>query len=112
MSISVPWGARVPGRPARRWLARARAAARRGRGAVAVAAFGGSGDRDAEWVTVYVASGVEQAHIIRAALLAEDIPAIVARQELPNLYGSALVWGVEVRVPRLLADRAAQVIEG
>jgi len=74
----------------------------------AQARFGG-GDEPTEWVPVYWAPAVEQAHVIRGVLEAEDIPAVV-KSESVSAYGSAVLGGAQVLVPRALEDRALHVL--
>lgn len=77
----------------------------------AQALFGGN-DREGEWVTVYVASTVEEGHVVRGALMAEDIPAVLGSHSLASLLGGSATLGVPVRVPRALEDRARHVLGG
>lgn len=77
-------------------------------GTVANARFGGD-DRDAEWVTVYSAGAFEEAHVVKGRLEAADIPVLLRYSALSRIYGSAVGYGgVEVRVPRVLEERARQ----
>jgi hypothetical protein len=76
---------------------------------VADTRFGGDDDDDrAPWVTVYWANGYEEAHIVRGALEAEGIPAMLRAESA--VYGSTALGGVKVQVPRALEDRARQVL--
>lgn len=72
------------------------------------ARFGGDDDEPAEWVTVYWAAGFEEAHVVRGALQAQDVPALL-RAESP-IYGSSALVGVRVQVPRALEERAREVL--
>lgn len=85
-----------------------RSRARRGGEAVTDARFGGRKDEPTEWVTVYWASGLEEAHVVRGRLLSEDIPVLLKTEAA--VFGIAGVVGVQVRVPRPLEDRALEVI--
>lgn len=77
----------------------------------AQATFGGE-DREGEWVTVYIAFGPEEAHIVRQSLQLHDIPAIMRMDGLDTVVGTTLGRGVRVLVPRALEDRARSVLEG
>ncbi len=121
MSISLPWPWRLPGRRVRTGTAGAEegspsreTAGQKASGAQSVtqARFGGRDDEPTEWVTVYLASGLEEAHIVKGALEAQDIPVLVRNQALSRLVGSAAAWGVEVQVPRVLEDRARELLLG
>ena len=78
---------------------------------VTQARFGGDDDRSGEWVTVFVAGTIEEAHVIRGALEAEGIPVLLRNQALSRLYGPAAMWGVDVRVPAPLETRARELID-
>jgi hypothetical protein len=77
----------------------------------AQAAFGG-GDQEGEWVTVYIAFGPEEAHIVRQSLMVRDIPAIMRVDGLDTVVGTTLGRGVRVLVPRALEDRAREILQG
>jgi hypothetical protein len=96
----LPWGRqglRPPG-----WLERLR------RWVGAQATFGGGEDEPDPWVTVYWATGYEEAYIVRGALEAEGIPALLSAESA--VYGSTALAGVKVRVPLPLEDRAREVL--
>jgi hypothetical protein len=112
ISIPLPWGL-GPRRLgwSRPWLVGRRRHRAQAAGTATQVGFGGGDDQPAEWVTIYVARGLEEAYVVSGRLQAEDIPAIVANQALTHLYGAAAVWGVEVRVPVDLEERARAVLE-
>jgi hypothetical protein len=101
MSISLhwPWRRAAPTEP--RDLARD----------VAHTAFGGGDDEPAPWVTVYNAATLEEAHVVKGALAAEDIPALLRYESVGRLYGTLTLGGVDVQVPRSLEDRAHAVLD-
>jgi hypothetical protein len=78
--------------------------------AVADAAFGGD-DQPTEWVTVYWAGGLEEAHVVQGHLEQEDIPSILPN-ESGGALGSGALTGVWVQVPRTLEDRAREILNG
>lgn len=101
MSLSLHWpwrraGAAKPRDPA---------------GDVADTAFGGRDDEPAEWVTVYNAATLEEAYIVKGALAAADIPALLRYEAVGRLYGTLTLGGVDLRVPRTLEERARAVLD-
>lgn len=74
----------------------------------AQARFGGD-DEPTEWVPVYWASAIEEAHIVRGVLEAEDIPAVL-KHESRVAFGSAAVGGAQVLVPKPLEERALEIL--
>ncbi len=84
-----------------------------GDAAVPDARFGGRDDEPAEWVSVYVAATLEQAHVIKGALEAADVPAVLRYESLGMVVAAALtIRGVDVLVPRALEDHARAVLGG
>ena|GEM_PF-6911282 len=75
----------------------------------ALARFGG-GDGPGEIVTVYVARTIEEAWVVRGRLAAHDVPSVLVDNMLSSVYGSALLGGVDVRVPAALAERAETIL--
>lgn len=93
---------RVARRRVRAAAANARTAAR--------ALFGG-GDDAGELVTVYTANTPEEAWIVRGRLVANGVPAIVARASGGSVWGEGVLGvGVPVKVPRAMAERAEAVL--
>ncbi len=86
-----------------------RVARRSGNKEATRARFGGGG-REGDWTTVYSCDTIEEAHVVRGALEAEGIPAIVANQAMSHLIGASSMWAVEVRVPTRLEEKAREVI--
>jgi hypothetical protein len=79
--------------------------------AQAAARFGGGG-REGEYETVYTARSEPEAHVVRGRLEVEGIPAVVKTQLSDTLWAPAWpLHGIEVRVPRTLADRARTVLD-
>lgn len=78
----------------------------------AQARFGGGGNDPAEWVTVYVANALEEAHVVKGALEVEDIPVLLRYDSFGVVYGLTLGRGVQVMVPRVVEDRARAVLAG
>jgi hypothetical protein len=74
------------------------------------ARFGGGDDEPAAWVTVYNAANLEEAHIVKGALEAADIPAVLRYESVSRLYATITLGGVDVQVPRTLADRARELV--
>lgn len=72
----------------------------------------GRDDGEPEWVDVYWAHTIEEAHIVRGSLEAADIPAAIQSRESSMVYGSTALLGVGVFVPRALEDQARAVLEG
>lgn len=66
-----------------------------------------------EWVTVGQFTTGPEAHILRARLESEDIPAIVADEHLvtANWFLSNAVGGVRVRVPGRFAKQAYDIVK-
>jgi hypothetical protein len=67
-----------------------------------------------EFTTVYVASSLPEAEIIRGRLSCEDIPAILRYEAAGIIYGLTIdgLGQVEVRVPSHLAELAREVLAG
>jgi hypothetical protein len=81
------------------------------RKARALARFGGGGS-EAPYVTVYVASSLPEAHVVAGRLESEDIPTFVRHQLSDQLWAPAMpLHGIEVQVPRALAERALALID-
>lgn len=78
--------------------------------AMTQARFGG-GDEPTEWVTVYNAASFEEAHIVKGALEAMDVPAVLRYEAVGRLYGTLTLGGVEVQVPRPLETQALAVLD-
>jgi hypothetical protein len=78
---------------------------------ISQARFGG-GDDEADWVTVRQCATVEEAHVLKGALEAEGIPAVIANQALTNIIGATSFHGIRVKVPASLEDRAVKLLEG
>lgn len=78
--------------------------------AVTDTAFGGD-DQPTEWVTVYWAGGLEEAHVVQGHLEQEDIPSIL-RNESEGALGSGALRGVRVQVQQPLEDRAREILSG
>jgi len=66
------------------------------------------------WVTIAQFTTGPEAHILRARLESEDIPAVVADEHLvtANWFLSNAVGGVRVRVPQLYAEQAYIIVKG
>ena len=71
----------------------------------------GGGGGESPYVTVYVATSMEVAYLALGRLQSEDIPAMIRRDTFSSLY-APVVRGFEVQVPRTLAERAEEVLEG
>jgi hypothetical protein len=111
VSIALPWPWRGRGVKAHDDEGRLNPAP--GAGALADARFGG--DRDdgpAPWELVYVAGTIEEAYIVKGALEAADVPAVLRYEALGRVMGPLTMHGVDVLVPRVLADRARDVLDG
>ena len=65
------------------------------------------------WVTIAQLTTGPEAHILRARLESEDIPAIVADEHLvtANWFLSNAVGGVRVRVPHSFAAQASDIVK-
>ena len=74
----------------------------------AQARFGGD-DEPTEWVPVYWASAMEEAHVVRGVLESEDVPAML-KHESRAAFGGAALGGVQVLVPKPLEDRALEIL--
>ena len=82
------------------WLGRRSVAER------AAARFGGGGQQS-PYETVYVAFSQPEAHVVKGRLEVEGIPAILRAELADQLWAPAVaLHGIEVQVPRALADRA------
>ena len=77
------------------------------------ARFGG-GDQPGAWVSVYEAPTLEEAHIVKGRLESEDIPVVLLRTGgLAAVHALPMAGeAVKVQVPRVLAERALEVLEG
>jgi hypothetical protein len=67
-----------------------------------------------EFITVYVASSLPEAEIIRGRLGCENIPSILRYEAAGVIYGLTVdgLGQVEVRVPSRLAKLAREVLAG
>lgn len=65
------------------------------------------------WVTVAQFTTGPEAHILRARLESEEIPAIVADEHLvtANWFLSNAIGGVRVRVPQFFAEQASTILK-
>jgi len=65
------------------------------------------------WVTVFEASNIDEANIVKGLLEAAELPVILEREAIGAIY--ALTVGplseVAVKVPRDLAERAVQLLQ-
>ena len=105
MSVSEPWD-----RPRRLPLS-ARLRERLARsGAFARSLFGGGGE-EVDWVTVYTAMAMEEAHVVAGSLRAADIPATIRADGQAFMGSAAAFRGIEVRVPEPLVDAALAVLD-
>lgn len=64
------------------------------------------------FVTVYVAAGQPEAHIIKGRLEAEGIPALLSYESAGLVYGITVngLGEVKVMVPGYLADEAKEIL--
>lgn len=74
----------------------------------------GGPDKVSPYVTVYVATSLPEAHVIRGKLETEDIPVLLRYESGSTVFG--LVGGplgsVDVQVPQPLEERARQLLAG
>jgi hypothetical protein len=68
---------------------------------------------ETEFTTVYVASSLPEAEIIKGRLNCEDIPAILRYEAAGIIYGLTVdgLGQVEVRVSSHLAKRAREILD-
>ncbi len=73
----------------------------------------GGPDRVSPYVTVYVATSLPEAHVIRGKLETENIPVLLRYESGSTVFG--LVGGplgsVEVQVPQPLEEKARHLLE-
>jgi hypothetical protein len=72
----------------------------------------GGPDREAPYVTVYVAASLPEAHVIKGKLETEDIPVLLRYESGSTVFGlvGGALGSVEVQVPETLAERAEAVL--
>jgi hypothetical protein len=70
---------------------------------------GGGDDQEAPFETIYVAGSMLQAELLKARLDSEGIP-VLLRYETWRLLQTPSLSNIEVQVPRLLAERARELL--